>query len=638
MKAKQLLFIWFSIVVVCPLALAADDLSEPNIIVFLTDDQGWGDLGCYGHPVIQSPNLDQFASEGLRLTQCYAACSVCSPSRSAILTGRTPYRNGVWRWIPSGSQYHLRSSEVTIASLLKKRGYETCHVGKWHLNGKFNSAEQPQPDDHGYDHWLATQNNAAPHHMNPTNYVRNRKSVGRMEGPSAVIAANEAISWLKGRKSSKTPFFITVWTHEPHLPIESAEKYREHYANIQDEGLRQHHGNITQLDDAFGQLMNAVDRMGYRDSTVVIYTSDNGPEGQGTKGRTRGSTGGLRGRKRHTHEGGIRVPGIVRWPGRIKPGSVSDIPVIGSDIFTTICEIVDIPLPEDRTIDGASIVPLFDGKKIERKQPLYWRNHLAPASYRVGLRAGDWKIVGSDDLSQFELYNIAEDPKETENLAEKESKRFEELKQRLIEHDAAVLEEGPDWWKNDGRKEPRNSGPGKTTEPLAGKDSTGKFDVVLGTGVSATEFGYHLQSKAEGLAFQKLEKPITGQATIGLKYRSAAKGQKTRNGAIVISDQPTNQGSLKIGTAIGMNQHVVFEGGWNNVGSLAAKKIELKPGEVFELEVRLDMVNSKGKATINGTSFTFDLPRNLKTIRHVGLYNKATATEFTEPIVEIQSR
>ena len=447
MKAKQLLFIWFSIVVVCPLALAADDLSEPNIIVFLTDDQGWGDLGCYGHPVIQSPNLDQFASEGLRLTQCYAACSVCSPSRSAILTGRTPYRNGVWRWIPSGSQYHLRSSEVTIASLLKKRGYETCHVGKWHLNGKFNSAEQPQPDDHGYDHWLATQNNAAPHHMNPTNYVRNRKSVGRMEGPSAVIAANEAISWLKGRKSSKTPFFITVWTHEPHLPIESAEKYREHYANIQDEGLRQHHGNITQLDDAFGQLMNAVDRMGYRDSTVVIYTSDNGPEGQGTKGRTRGSTGGLRGRKRHTHEGGIRVPGIVRWPGRIKPGSVSDIPVIGSDIFTTICEIVDIPLPEDRTIDGASIVPLFDGKKIERKQPLYWRNHLAPASYRVGLRAGDWKIVGSDDLSQFELYNIAEDPKETENLAEKESKRFEELKQRLIEHDAAVLEEGPDWWK-----------------------------------------------------------------------------------------------------------------------------------------------------------------------------------------------
>ena len=159
-------------------------LSEepPNVVVFLTDDQGWGDLGCYGHPRIQSPHLDQFAAEGLRLTQCYAGCSVCSPSRSAILTGRTPYRNGVWRWIPPGSQYHLRTSEITIAELLKERGYDTCHVGKWHLNGKFNSDEQPQPDDHGYDHWLATQNNAAPNHMNPENFVRNGKAIGKATG------------------------------------------------------------------------------------------------------------------------------------------------------------------------------------------------------------------------------------------------------------------------------------------------------------------------------------------------------------------------------------------------------------------------------------------------------------------------
>ncbi len=295
---------------------ASNDL--PNFIIFLTDDQGWGDLGCYGHPIIRSPNLDRFAGEGLRLTQCYAGCSVCSPSRSAILTGRTPYRNGVWRWIPGGSMYHLRESEITIPSLLKKRGYETCHAGKWHLNGKFNSDEQPQPDDHGYDHWLATQNNAFPNHMNPTNYVRNRREVGRMEGPSAVIAVNEAINWLKGRKKSDTPFFITVWTHEPHLPIESAPEYMKHYADIEDEGIRQHHANITQLDDAFGKLMAAIDAMGFRDNTCVFFTSDNGPEGNGKSGRTRGSTGGLRGRKRATHEGGIRVPGIIRWPGRIR--------------------------------------------------------------------------------------------------------------------------------------------------------------------------------------------------------------------------------------------------------------------------------------------------------------------------------
>lgn len=617
-------------------AAEADDTPTPNFIVFLTDDQGWGDLGCYGHPVIQSPNLDRFAAEGLRLTQCYAACSVCSPSRSAILTGRTPYRNGVWRWIPGGSQYHLRQSEITIASLLKKRGYETCHAGKWHLNGKFNSDEQPQPDDHGYDHWLATQNNAAPHHLNPVNYVRNRKAVGRMEGPSAVIAASEAVSWLKARQDPNAPFFITVWTHEPHLPIESAPEYMKPYAAIEDEGLRQHHGNITQMDDAFGRLMAAVDEMGYRDNTLVFFTSDNGPEGNGTSGRTRGSTGGLRGRKRHTHEGGIRVPGIIRWPGQIQAGSTSDTPVIGSDVFTTICRIVDIPLPDDRTIDGASLLPLFGGKAVVREQPLYWRNHLAPQEFRVGLRIGDWKIVGSDDLTSFELYNIVEDPHETKNLAESEPKRFAELRQRLIDHDASVLKEGPDWWKDDVRK-PRSSktrGGGKTVEPPPGRDRTGQFDTALGAQVTATDFGYRMQSGGEGLALQELDAPITGQATIRVKYRNAVEGQATMNGALVIADQPTNAGSVKIGTAIGMSQHVAFQGGWGNVGSAAARRVDLKPTDTFSLEVRLNLAEHTATAVINEARFTFRLPDDLKAVRHVGLYNKATVTEFTAPVVQ----
>ena len=620
-----------ALLICAPLLAGAEQTTQPNFIVFLTDDQGWGDLACYGHPVIKSPNLDQFASEGLRLTQCYAACSVCSPSRSSILTGRTPYRNGVWRWIPGGSQYHLRESEITIASLLKKRGYETCHAGKWHLNGKFNSDAQPQPDDHGYDHWLATQNNAAPNHLNPVNYVRNRKEVGPMEGPSAVIAATEAVSWLKARKDTNTPFFITVWTHEPHLPIESAPEYMKPYANIEDEGLRQHHGNITQMDDAFGKLMAAVDEMGYRDNTAVFFTSDNGPEGNGTSGRTRGSTGGLRGRKRHTHEGGIRVPGIIRWPGHIKAGSTSDTPVIGSDIFPTICEIVDIPLPDDRTIDGASLLPMFDDKPVGRDQPLYWRNHLAPQEFRVGLRIGDWKIIGSDDLASFELYNIAKDPQETTNLTESEPERFVELKQRLIDHDALVLAEGPDWWKDDVQKPRRR---GKSVEPSPGKDSTGSFDVVLGTEVTATDFGYRMQPKGEGLAFQKLGEPIIGQATIRMKYRSAVEGQVTMNGALVVADQPTNASSVKIGTAIGMNQHVAFVGGWGNVGKLAAKRVDLKPTDTFTLEVRLNLAKHTATTIINETTFTFQLPDNLKSIRYIGLYNKAAATDFTAPVVE----
>ena len=157
------------------LALAAsirgDEPGRPNVIIFLADDLGHGDLGCYGHPRIRTPSLDGFARQGVRLTQCYSASAVCSPSRSAILTGRTPHRNGVYTWIAEGSEVHLRTSELALPKLLRGR-LRDAHVGKWHLNGKFNDPSQPQPGDHGYDHWMATQNNAAPSHKDPANFVR----------------------------------------------------------------------------------------------------------------------------------------------------------------------------------------------------------------------------------------------------------------------------------------------------------------------------------------------------------------------------------------------------------------------------------------------------------------------------------
>ena len=309
------------------LSLQADD--SPNFVVFLADDLGWGDLACYGHPVIQTPNLDRFAIEGVRFTQAYSSCAVCSPSRSSILTGRTPYRNGVWRWVPGGSDVHLRTSEITVPELVKEHGYQTMHAGKWHLNGKFNDPAQPQPNDHRYDWWFATQNNAAPSHKNPKNFVRNGEDDGPLEGFSAPLVADEAIHWLRKERAPDEPFFMTVWTHEPHLPIESDPEFMKLYSDLDDPDLRQHHGNITQLDHAFGKLMKALDELDLREDTFVIFTSDNGPEGQGTKGRTRGSTGGLRGRKRDDHEGGIRVPAIVRWPGKIEAGSESATPMIG---------------------------------------------------------------------------------------------------------------------------------------------------------------------------------------------------------------------------------------------------------------------------------------------------------------------
>ena len=449
-----------------PLAfLAAKEKTQPNFVIFLTDDLGWGDLACYGHPVIKTPNLDRFAKQGTKFTQCYSACAVCSPSRSAILTGRTPYRNGVWRWIPGGHRVHLRESEVTLAELLKEEGYATCHVGKWHLNGKFNSKDQPQPDDHGFDHWLATQNNAAPSHKNPKNFVLNGKELGELEGYSAPLVVEEGIRWLKKIRDPKKPFFLNVWTHEPHLPIESDPKFMDLYKEFDDEGIRQHHGNVTQIDHAFGNLMKALDEMGLAENTFVFFTSDNGPEGNGLKGRTRGSTGGLRERKRSSHEGGIRVPGIARWPGKVPANVENRTPIIGSDLFSTILGVLDVPPPGDRTIDGTDFMPLFSGKKIEREIPLYWRNHLARGQIRVALRDGDWKILGNEGLTDFQLFKIEEDWKEQNELSGKHPDKLEALKKKLIDVHRQIEKEGPrDWWVSEPPRKPRNKKPKKKTK------------------------------------------------------------------------------------------------------------------------------------------------------------------------------
>ena len=420
----------------------------PNIILFLADDLGYGDLGCYGHPVIKTPNLDAFARQGVRLTQAYAASAVCSPSRSALLTGRTPHRNGVYTWIAENSAVHLRTSEVTLPKLLRDAGYATCHSGKWHLNGRFNHASQPQPGDHGYDWWLATQNNAAPTHENPSNFVRNGQPVGRLEGYSAPLVAREAITWLREKRDPAQPFFLAVWTHEPHYPIKSDPAFKALYPDLNDNVQREHHANVTQMDHAFGELMRALDEQKLADTTFVFFTSDNGPEGDGIKTPGRGSSGGLRGRKRDLHEGGIRVPGIARWPGRIPAGTTSDVPVIGSDLFPTMLALGGAAVPSDRVIDGVNVLPVLEGKatRVERPQPLFWRLLMAPNA-KFALRVDDWKILADADLSAFELYNLRTDPRETTDLKDSEPARFQALRAQLVRHNAAIDAEGPDWWR-----------------------------------------------------------------------------------------------------------------------------------------------------------------------------------------------
>ncbi len=434
---------------VSPLNFGFSADSVPNVIVFLADDLGYGDLGCYGNTIIQSPNLDTFAEQGVKLTQCYAACAVCSPSRSAILTGRTPYRNGVFTWIPEGREIHLRVSETTIPKLLQAKGFSTAHFGKWHLNSYFNSPKQPQPNDHGYDWWLATQNNAAPSHEHPSNFVKNGKPIGLVpDDYSAPFIAKEAIAWLKEQRKSSQPFFMTVWSHEPHYPIKSAPEFKAKYSQLQDSVQIEHHANVTQLDHAFGLLMKSLDEQKLTDNTLVIFTSDNGPEGDGVKSPGRGSTGGLRGRKRSVYEGGIRVPGLVRWPGKIAGKTTSTVPVIGSDIFATVAAVTGTETPKDRVIDGGDMRPAWTNQPVTRAQPLYWRCDIAPEPLNIAMRIGDWKILADEKMTIFELYNVEKDPSETQELHEQEPAKYAEMKAELIKLNTEIEAEGPDWWKD----------------------------------------------------------------------------------------------------------------------------------------------------------------------------------------------
>jgi len=447
----------------CLSASVAVGAPKPNIVLVLCDDLGYGDLACFGDKTLQTPNLDKLAAEGLRLTSCYAAHGNCSPSRTALMTGRTPTRVGVRNWIPQDSPVHVRQSEITIATLLKQAGYATCHSGKWHMNGQFNQPTQPQPSDHGFEHWFSTQNIALPNHHNPDNFVRNAQEVGKLEGYSAHLVVDEALRWLSARDRQK-PFFLYVCFHEPHEPIATDPKYTRLYPS-DDPSYSAYYGNITQMDDACGRLMRALDEAGVRENTFVFFTSDNGPAI--TPMHPHGSAGPLRDKKGSLYEGGIRVPGIVRWPGKIRPGSTSDEPICGVDFLPTACALAGIEPPRDRKLDGVSFLPALDGQPLERATPLYWHFNRASSAAKVALRQGDWKILATldrnlaarpNDITDederafkqaepagFELYNLRQDIAERNDRAAAEPAKLAELQQLLLAKYHDVRAESPVW-------------------------------------------------------------------------------------------------------------------------------------------------------------------------------------------------
>jgi arylsulfatase A len=451
--------------------------ARPNIMVILCDDLGYGDLSCFGHPHIKTPHLDQLAQAGIRFTDCYSAAPVCSASRAGLLTGRIPNRTGVYDWIPEKHPVHLTRQEITIPELLKGVSYDTAHIGKWHLSGFFNSSVQPQPKDHGFDYWFATYNNAAPSHENPNNFVRNGNTVGRSEGFSCQIVAQETLHWLQSRPHPQQPFFTFVCFHEPHEPIQSPADLVQQYLPVaENEDQAQYFANVTNMDRAVGQLLDGLDQMKLTENTLVYFSSDNGPETLKryvNARRSYGSHGPLRDMKLHVYEGGIRVPGIVRYPAMIKPQQVISTPVCSLDLLPTFCELAGATPPQDRKLDGTSLVPLFKGEALKREHPLFWNYYRAISLPRAAVREGDWKIVGmwdgpflkdggktnygsnvsrqaidilkSAQLTEFALYNMKADIAEQHDVKEQYPEVFANMKQKLIERYLDVQEDSPSW-------------------------------------------------------------------------------------------------------------------------------------------------------------------------------------------------
>jgi arylsulfatase A len=389
-------FAWLTI----SAALVAAE-QRPNIVLLLADDLGWKDIGCYGGPV-RTPTLDRLAAGGVRFTDFYAGAAVCSPSRATLLTGRQHLRAGVYSWIHDSQQNsHLLQREVTLAEVLKDNGYETAHLGKWHLGMPTpQKPNKPTPADHGFDYWFATANNAQPSHEDPINFIRNDTPVGKIDGYACQVVVDEAISWLHETHDRDQPFFLNVWFHEPHAPIAAPDEVVSRYGNLNDPAAI-YSGTIDNTDRAIARLLEKLKQVDAPENTLIIYSSDNGSYRADRVGQLRGTKG-------SNYDGGIRVPGIFYWPGTIAGGRVEHEPAGLVDLLPTVCGLLGIDKPQHVHLDGSDLAPLLNSgkRRFVRHQPLFW---LLPASGpAVAVRDGRYTLVAHRDY---------EFPKDRERMA-----------------------------------------------------------------------------------------------------------------------------------------------------------------------------------------------------------------------------
>ena len=431
---------------------------QPNVVILLADDLGYKDVGCYGGPV-QTPAIDQLAKDGVRFTDFYSGCAVCSPSRATLLTGRHHIRTGVYSWISDeGQNSHLLLRERTIAEILKDRGYSTAHIGKWHLGLPTKNRSKPTPSHHGFDYWFTTWNNASPSHKNPNNFIRNGEAVGPLEGYSCQLVADEAIDWLDNHRHPKAPFFLNIWFHEPHAPIAAPDKIVSTYGELKDKAAI-YSGTIDNTDRAISRVVEKLKTMGVRENTLIIYASDNGSYRDDR-------TGNLRGRKGSNWDGGIRVPGIFSWPEVIRKNRAVKEPAGLVDVLPTLCGLLHLEVPQDRAIDGSDLSPLLKGEinRFQRHQPMFW--HLQKSRPMVAMRDGDFSLVANPDyeISQsnmfqeswiprvknggykdFQLFDLNKDPGQTQNIASDNPELLKKLKAKLLKINQSIMADGVDW-------------------------------------------------------------------------------------------------------------------------------------------------------------------------------------------------
>lgn len=388
---------------------------KPNVILVMSDDHGWTQTGYYGHPLLKTPNLDDMAEEGLRMDRFYATAPMCSPTRAAVLTGRTNDRTGVFK---VGDP--INKQEKMLSTAFQEAGYSTAHFGKWHLNGsnipghQIPVSDPLNPGELGFDYWLSisTQFN-----LNP---VLSRNGVPeQFEGDGSEVIVDEALEFIARETKKGHPVFVLVWYSTPHRVFEATEEDVAPYLGRTDKTSALQLGELAAMDRSIGTLRQGLQDLGIAENTLVWFTSDNGGLTDIDYGEHLGvhpdSTGYLRGFKKDLYEGGIRVPTIIEWPGTIEP-RVSHYPSSTTDIFPTLIDVAGLdPDSINAVNDGVSMARVLANDEPPRREE--------PMGFRiVAGRAwldNDWKLVRnytSGEDGEFELYNVVGDPSETKNL------------------------------------------------------------------------------------------------------------------------------------------------------------------------------------------------------------------------------